>query len=326
MEDRASRREVVAVDIGGTHARFAIATLAGSRVVALDHVEKLMTSDYAGLEGAWEAYDALLDRPIPLEAGVAIAGPADLPVLKLTNNTWVIDKAQAAARLGLARLLFVNDFGAIGHATAQLGSTGLCHVAGPDHGLPEQGVVSIVGPGTGLGVAMLLTGAQPRVIETEGGHVGFASTDKVQDAVLAWLHTRHKRVSVERIVSGPGLLAIMAALAGLEGLPEPAMADKDAWAAALDGTDDLAVRALDIFCRCFGSACGDFVLAQGAAALVLAGGITERIGDRLATSAFWRCFTAKGRFEERMAAIPVRRITHPQPGLLGAAAALAAAI
>ena len=325
MQAATTRREAVAVDIGGTHARFAIATLDHGRVTALDHVEKLMTGDYAGLEEAWQAYENLVARPLPREAGVALAGPADAPVLKLTNNKWVIDRCQLVARLGLERLSIINDFGAIGHATAQLGGAGLCHVAGPDHPLPERGVVSIVGPGTGLGVAMLLTGAPPRVIETEGGHVGFAPTDNVQDAVLAWLHTRHKRVSVERIVSGPGLLAILAALAAIEGREEPALTDREAWSAALDGTDETAVRALDIFCRCFGSACGDFVLSQGASALVLAGGITERIGDRLNASAFWRCFTAKGRFEERMAAIPVRRITHPQPGLLGAAAALAAA-
>lgn len=330
-----TEREIVAVDIGGTHARFAIATIrsqphsrpaSGWRdVVRLDHVEKLITSDHPGLEAAWEAYGRRLPRPLPPVAAIAIAAPVEGAVIRLTNNAWQIDKAAMQARLGLHSLLFLNDFGAIGHAAAQLGHAGLRHVAGPDTGLPEQGVVSIVGPGTGLGVAILLTGAHPRVIETEGGHIGLAPTDQAQDTLLAWLYRRHHRLSAERLVSGPGLVAIMEGLAAIEGIAAPELSAPEAWNAALAGHDPLAARAFDIFCQLFGSVCGDFVLAHGASALVLAGGITERIGDRLRSSlAFRRGFAAKGRFEARMGTIPIRRIAHAEPGLLGAAAALAA--
>ncbi len=318
--------EAVSVDIGGTHARFAIARIRDNQVESLGDIQKLLTSAHESLEDAWAAYGRSLARDLPLYAAIAIAGPVDSPVISVTNNHWRIDKAGLATHLGLEHTYFLNDFGAVGYATAQGEQAGLRHVIGPQVPLPANGVVSIVGPGTGLGVAILLNGRHPQVIETEGGHVGFASTDPLQDAVLAWLHTRHKRVSVERIVSGPGLLAIACGLAAVEGQPVPTIDDRECWSAALAGSDALAVRALDIFCHCFGSVCGDFVLAHGASALVLAGGITERLGDRLRSSSFASGFTAKGRFQQRMAGIPVSRITHAEPGLLGAAAALAAQV
>ncbi|MBY0610855.1 MAG: glucokinase [Beijerinckiaceae bacterium] len=131
------------------------------------------------------------------------------------------------------------------------------------------------------------------------------------------------RVSVERILSGPGLFSLYGALARISD-ETPAFADeRSLWTAAIAGSDPLARQALDRFCSILGSVCGDIVLVQGASALVLAGGIVPRLGDILAGSHFVARFRQKGRFTERMAGIPIFRILHPQPGLLGAAAAFA---
>jgi glucokinase len=161
------------------------------------------------------------------------------------------------------------------------------------------------------------------VTETEGGHLDFAPLDSIEDALLARLRARYRRVSVERIVAGPGLAAIIEALAAIEGRPVPAGDDKTLWAAALDGTDSLAAAALDRFCLSLGAVAGDIALAQGASAVVIAGGLGLRLADHLPRSGFAQRFTAKGRFEVMMAEIPVKLITHPQPGLFGAAAAFA---
>jgi glucokinase len=190
--------------------------------------------------------------------------------------------------------------------------------------LPDSGVISIVGPGTGLGVAHVLRrDGRAFVTETEGGHLDFAPLDSIEDALLARLRARYRRVSVERIVAGPGLAAIIEALAAIEGRPVPAGDDKTLWAAALDGTDSLAAAALDRFCLSLGAVAGDIALAQGASAVVIAGGLGLRLADHLPRSGFAQRFTAKGRFEVMMAEIPVKLITHPQPGLFGAAAAFA---
>ena len=54
---------------------------------------------------------------------------------------------------------------------------------------------------------------------------------------------------------------------------------------------------------------------------MIAGGLGYRLRDHLPGSGFAERFRAKGRFEGLMASIPVKLITHPQPGLFGAAAA-----
>lgn len=91
----------------------------------------------------------------------------------------------------------------------------------------------------------------------------------------------------------------------------------------MDGSDSLAVAAVERICLSLGSVAGDIALAQGGSAVVIAGGLGKRIKDMLIGSGFAERFRAKGRFEAMMAAVPVKLITHPEPGLLGAAAAFA---
>jgi glucokinase len=316
--------EIVAVDIGGTHARFALAEIEGSRLASLGREFVLKTGEYASLETAWEEFAGRIGRPLPRAAGIAFAGPVGGEVLQLTNNPWVVRPALIPERLEVDRFSLVNDFGAVAHAVAQLGEDQFRHVCGPDRALPEAGVISIVGPGTGLGVAQLLRrGSRYQVIETEGGHIDFAPLDTFEDRILVCLRQSYGRVSVERIAAGMGLANIHKALAMMEGLALEARDEKELWTAALEGRDNLATAALDRYLLSLGSIAGDIALAQGADAVVIAGGLGLRIADHLPRSGFRDRFVAKGRFERCMDAIPVKLITHPQPGLYGAAAAYA---
>ena len=318
--------EVVAADIGGTHARFAIATVEGGRVVSLGEECTFRTAEHTSLESAWEAFAEQLSRPVPVAAGIALAAPIEGDVVKLTNSPWTVRPALLRSELGLERLRLVNDFGAVAHAAAQLDESHFRHLCGPERPLPAEGVISIVGPGTGLGVAQLLrNGGGHHVVETEGGHMDFAPLDRLEDAILGFLRERYRRVSVERVVSGPGLANIYEALARIEGRSIEAGDEKQLWTGALNGTDGLAAAALERFCLSLGAFAGDVALAHGAQAVVIAGGLGLRLADHLPRSGFCDRFTAKGRYEERMSAMPVKLITHPQPGLFGAAAALAAA-
>jgi glucokinase len=279
--------EIVAADIGGTHARFALATVAEGRVQALGPETVLRAADHASLQTAWEAFGATLDRPLPRAAAIAVACPIDGAVLKFTNNPWIIRPALIPEKLGVDTHILVNDFEAVAHAVAQSPDAGFRHLCGPDVPLPATGIISIVGPGTGTGVAQLLrTAGGYHVIATEGGHVDFAAVDAIEDAVLAGLRKSHPRVSAERIVSGPGLAAIHAALAGIEGRATRPMDDKALWTAALDGSDSLAAAALDRFCLALGSFAGNTALSQGAAGVVIAGGLGLRLADHLPRSGF----------------------------------------
>jgi glucokinase len=317
-------RDIVAADIGGTNVRYAIATVAGGRVVALGEPVTLLARDYASLASSWEAFARIVGRPLPDAASIAVACPVSGDILKLTNNPWVIRPNTLATELGMASVLLVNDFGAMGHAVGQLQPNDLRHIAGPDMALPEDGVITVIGPGTGLGVAHILRrDGQTHVIECEGGHTDFSPLDHLEDQILTHLRMRFSRVSVERIVSGPGLANLHEALASIESVAIQPGEDRELWSRAIAGTDRLATAALSRFCLALGAVAGDIALAQGANAVVVTGGIAPRIAHMLPTSGFAERFRAKGRLEPLMAGIPVKLLAHPNPGLLGAAAAFA---
>lgn len=307
--------EIVAVDIGGTHARFALAEVADGRVASLGEAFTVKTADHDGFESAWSAFSTRIGRSLPDAAAMAIAGSVGEGLVKLTNNPWVVDPASLPVR----RHRLINDFGAVAFAVAQLGPEHFRHLCGPDRPLPREGVVSVLGPGTGLGAAMLVRrGGRSQVIATEGGHLGFAPVDATDDRILAALRRKFGRVSAERVASGPGLADIYEALGGAPAPDEAAL-----WRAGLSGEDPLAAEAFERFCLALGSVAGDIALLQGADAVAIAGGLGLRIADRLPGSGFGERFVAKGRYRGRMEATPVRLVTFPQPGLYGAAAAFA---
>ena len=318
-------RQIVATDIGGTHARFAIAAINGGDFVDLDEVVTLKTAEHASFQTAWEEFGHRIGRELPRELAMAFAGPVGGELLKLTNNPWVIRPALIRPKLGVDHYTIVNDFGAIAHAISVLKRGDFQHLCGPERPLPDKGVVTVLGPGTGLGVSILLRqgGHQYEVLETEGGHVDFAPLDSLEDRILAELRKNFRRVSVERIISGRGLFNIYEALGALEDRPLTIHDERSLWTAAMEGSDPLASAALDRFCLTLGAVAGDLALAHGAEAVVIGGGLGHRISKHLLRSGFGDRFIAKGRFERRMADIPVKLITHSNPGLVGAAAAFA---
>lgn len=316
---------IVSVDIGGTHARFALAEVEGGRVVHLGDAVTLKTAEHASFQTAWEDFGRIIGHTLPRAAAIAFAGPVESDIIKLTNNPWIIRRSLVCEKLNVDSFVIVNDFGAVGHAVAQAGEEYFDHLSGPDRPLPDKGTISIIGPGTGLGVAHIWRGPGGyHVQETEGGHIDFAPLDTIEDAVLARLRKRYRRVSVERVVSGPGLIEMYEALASIEGRAVQQLDDKILWQLGMSGEDSLAAAAVDRFCLSLGSVAGDITLAQGGfGGVVIAGGLGLRIKDILVRSGFAERFRAKGRFEALMASIPVKLITHPQPGLFGAAAAFA---
>jgi glucokinase len=317
-------RQVAVADVGGTHARFALAEIDGDHVVSLGDPVTLKTAEHGSFQLAWQEFGRRAGIDLPSDLAIAFAGPVGGDVLKLTNNPWVIRPALIKERLGVDRYVIVNDFGAVGYAVATLSEEHFRHLCGPDRPLPREGVISIVGPGTGLGVAALLRkSSHYEVVETEGGHVDFAPLDLLEDKILTQLRRHFRRVSVERVAAGQGLWNLYEALGAIEGLNLTFHDEKELWVAALGGSDSLATAALDRLCLSLGAVSGDMALAQGASAVVIAGGVGLRLADYLPRSGFRDRFIAKGRFERRMDEMPVKLITHPQPGLVGAAAAFA---
>ena len=310
--------KIVVGDIGGTHARFALAELVPGERPRIGAMKRYRTREHPGLGSAWSRFAQDSGGTLPSAAALAVAAPIEGEVLRFMNSDWRIRREGLAEELGLDRLTLLNDFGAVAHAISVMGPDELEPVHGPPM-LPAEGVVSVIGPGTGLGVAILSRRAgQATVIETEAAHIGFVPLDPEEEALADTIAARYGRTSVERVVSGPGLIDIYRHLGGGDFDPNRA---GDLWTAALDGSDPVAVRALDILVRCFGAAAGDLALAHGAMGVAITGGLANRIAHLLRSPMFAARFTAKGRYRERMQRVAVVLSTYAEPGLLGAAVA-----
>jgi len=317
--------ELVAVDIGGTHARFALATIGEDGAVTLGEPATLHTKDHGSFQLAWQAFRDMNGGTLPDAVAMSVAGPVGNEVIKFTNNPWILRPAKIQEMLGPTRQTIINDFAAVAHAVACAHEDDFLHLTGPEGPLPTTGTLSVLGPGTGLGVAHLWKDGKGgyHVQATEGGHIDYAPLDLIEDAILARLRRRHNRVSVERVVSGPAIVDIYATLAAMEQKAIAEKTDVEIWTAAASGEDSMAVAAVDRFCLALGAAAGDYALAHGAGGVIIAGGLGYRIRETIQSSGFAERFRAKGRFSGLMATLPVKLITHPQPGLFGAAAAFA---
>ena len=301
--------EIVVADIGGTHARFAIAEIDDGRILSLSTPVTLPTADHPSFQIAWEIFAEHLGRALPRAAAIAIAAPISSDLIKLTNNPWIVRPSQIPEKLRVDRHILINDFAAVAHAVAMVDQDRLIHITGPDQPLPADGVVSVIGPGTGLGVAALVfKNGRAQVLPSEGGRCDFAPLDAVEDRILQNLRAKHGRVSVERVVAGPGLRAIFEVLCEM----------------ALAGENSIAIAALDRFFQALGAVVGDISLTHGPGPVVLAGGLGLRLAKHISGSGFADRFVSKGRYRGLMESLPVKLITHPEPGLLGAATAFAA--
>ena len=311
--------QIVVADIGGTHARFALAELVDGGRPRLGEMRKYRTRDYAGLAGAWARFEKDSGGALPRAASLAVAAPIEGDILTFMNSDWRLDRYGLKAELGVDKLHLLNDFGAVAHTISVTPGDEFVAIAGPGD-LPESGITSVIGPGTGLGVSILdRRHERVGIIETEAAHTGFCPLDPEEEELADFLAARYGRASVERVVSGPGLIDIYHFLGGSDA-PEANQAGI-LWDAAIFGTDPLAERALSILVRSFGAAAGDIALAHGAMGVAITGGLANRIVPLLKGPAFEDRFTAKGRYRDRMHRTPVRLLTYEEPGLLGAAIA-----
>jgi glucokinase len=228
--------------------------------------------------------------------------------------------------LGLDSLRLINDFAAQALAVSLLGADDVVALGGvdwtpdPPHASGDR-TYAVLGPGTGLGVgALLRRDDRLFALPSEGGHVSFAPGTPEEGAILTQLAAELGRVSIERIVSGMGLVNLHRALSLIAGEDPGPLRPRDVSERAAAG-DPRCRRALDVFCAVFGAVAGDLVLTLGAwDGVFLTGGLVPRLLPELRRSGFRQRFEHKGRFAAAMARVPTLAVVHPHPGLLGAAA------
>ncbi|WP_136248176.1 glucokinase [Halomonas borealis] len=308
-------------DIGGTNARLALVT---PGAFAPHDILSLPCADYPGLVEAIRDYlervGAVGDNA-PREACLAFACPTHGEHIKLTNNPWSFSRTGVREALGLELFKAINDF------TAQ--ALGVPHVAEgelfevqPGEAMPHAARL-VIGPGTGLGMAGVFPGRHAWIpLPTEGGHATFAPTDEREHNLLRYFRNRYGRISVERLMCGQGLLDLYLAHCSLKGSNPSCTTPAEVSAAAASG-DAVARDTLLRFLKILGDVSGDAALTLGArGGVYLCGGILPRLLDWLPQSRFREAFADKGRMNAYNADIPVRVVTAPWTGLLGAAEAL----
>lgn len=334
-------------DIGGTKTILRGVRTSDSSMQTL-YEKRYSSHDFADLvpmvqQFLAEASAVVGEDVVPQKACFAIAGPVVNNTVKLTNLTWSLDAQRLEEQLNIPRISLINDFAAVGYGILGLGEKDLYTL---QPGKPESTApIAVIGAGTGLGQGFLVhQGDNYQVFGSEGGHSDFAPRAELDFQLLKYLLDKHgiQRVSVERVVSGQGIVAIYEFLRDRQITPEsPSIASVvKAWEqqagrtektvdpaaaiskAAIEKRDRLSEQTMQIFIEAYGAEAGNLALKLlPYGGLYVAGGIAAKNLPLMQEGSFLRSFTSKGRMRSVLENVPVHIVLNEQVGLIGAAIA-----
>ena len=307
-------------DVGGTHARFGIVA---SRGEAVERIRQVVCDDHASLEAAIASYLRDAAAPPPASCAIAIASPLTGDRVTMTNRDWSFSIESLRVRLGVDRVLVLNDFTALALALPTLSSGEREPVGGGDAfaGAP----IALIGPGTGLGVGGLIDAGGRRLpLASEGGHVTLSAGDAREARLVAALGREFGHASAERALSGAGLVNLYRFACAEAGSAPLHLEPQEVTERALERSDERSVEAVELFFSLLGVVAGNLALTLGArGGVYIGGGIVGRLGDWIHRSTFRARFEAKGRRQAYLASIPVWLIKpESPPALRGANVAL----
>lgn len=312
----------LAADVGGTHARIGLVSPRpdGRRPVTVLEYRRYACAEWPSLTAVLQDFVGQIGADHVTHCAVASAGYVLGDAIINDNLPWRVSIRDIRDSLGLASLTVVNDFEAVAYATQFLGPADT-HAVIETRAPRAEGPVLVMGPGTGLGSAVLLPG-QPHatVLATEAGQIALAPGNEREIEILRLLAREHAYVSFERALSGPGLLNLYRAICALRGEAAVLAQPAEVSGAALERRDAAAMETLEVFCGLLGSFVGDLVLLYGArGGVFLAGGILPQIRELLLDGNFARRFFNKGVMRPYLEQIAVRLMEHGQLGVVGAA-------
>lgn len=312
---------LLVADIGGTHARFA---LVDTDRMELSHAKTVTTDDFGGILEATSEYLSHLPKSLPTRACIAVACPARGDQISLTNNHWSFSVEWLRRSLNMRALTVVNDFKALAAGVLVLDADEYVQI-GPGRARGAR-PMTVIGAGTGLGVATVVReGDRPIILDGEAGHIGFAPRDRREIRILEILTEQYGRVSMERLLSGDGIVNLYRALSVIEGQAAENHAAADIVDRARRGACPLSRATVDLFSSLLGSFAGDLALTMGSeGGVYIGGGIVPRLGSLFRTERFRASFEAKGRLSYLLRDIPSFLITSQQAALWGAAALVSA--
>jgi glucokinase len=316
---------ILAGDIGGTKTNLGLFE-ASVGALALRAQQSYPSREHVGLEAIVNKF--LEGKNVRITAACfGVAGPIVNGLCVTPNLPWVVSAESLARTLNLEAVALINDLEATAHGIAALKADEFFTL---NEGITMAGNRALVAAGTGMGVACLFWNGQRHLPSaSEGGHIDFAPRNLMESELLRYIHTKHSRVSIERIVSGPGLLNVYEFLRESGYATEsPQVAARFASEdhssviskAALAGECPMCVKALDQFVAVYGAFAGNIALVLKAiGGVYIGGGIAPKILEKLKDGTFIGAFMEKGRMSSLVATIPVRVILNDKTALLGAA-------
>ncbi|HEU4684127.1 MAG TPA: glucokinase [Nitrospira sp.] len=344
---------ILAGDIGGTKTHLALFEWKQGRVDPI-RAESFHSTDYAALDEMLEEFLTPPKPPTPL-AGIdtsgdetqpppaqdpprieaacfGIAGPVIENHSQTTNLPWIVDGADLEKRFDIPTVRLLNDLEATAHGLLLLRSEEL-HTLNIGTPPVQKQAIALIAAGTGLGEAILFwDGTRYRPMPSEGGHADFAPNNDQEIELLRHVRTQYLHVSYERVLSGPGILAIYEYLRDTKKNEPTWLAEKIAVGdpaaeiaeAGLKGQAEIAKQTLDLFASIYGAEAGNLALkAMALNGVYIGGGIAPKLLTKLKDGTFMKAFTNKGRYKRLMSSIPVHIILNDRTGLLGAASVAA---
>jgi glucokinase len=316
---------VLAGDVGGTKTNLALYEKRGSGLIPVRETS-LQSRQYDSLEAAIERFLESGPRQSIDAACLGVAGPVVEGRCVATNLPWIIDEQVLSRAIPAAKVRLLNDLEAAGHGVLVLPANELRAL---QVGAPKRGNMAVIAAGTGLGEALIVReGDRKVVIATEGGHTDFAPRGDLEEDLLRYLRREFGRVSVERILAGPGFFNLYRFLRDTGWAKESAAvadrvrsSDPAAVITSHATSDDpLCVKVVEMFVSIYGAEAGNLALKTLAVGgVIVGGGIAPRIVDWMTAGGFMTAFKDKGRLSPLMDAIPVQVAINPKAPLLGAA-------
>ena len=316
---------ILAGDIGGTKTNLGFFDVQEGALQAREQ-QSFPSRDHVGLEAIVQKFMAGA-RVQVTAACFGVAGPVVDGQSVTPNLPWIVSAENLARTLNLESVNLINDLEATAHGIPALKPEEMLTL---NEGACEAGNAALVAAGTGLGVASLFWDGKHHVPSaSEGGHMDFAPRNLLEIELLKYMMTKHSRVSIERVLSGPGLFNIYDFLrASGYGTESPEIAARFAAhdpssvisQAALAHECKMCVKALDLFAAIYGATAGNVALTLKAiGGVYIGGGIAPKISEKLKDGTFIGAFMDKGRLSPLVATIPVRVILNDKTALMGAA-------
>lgn len=278
---------------------------------ATRNVRIFRNDDYSDLISLLGSYIAEVGST-PLNYALAVAAAVDSDNVRMVNRNWSFSGADISAHFKLEQVRLINDFHAVAYALPALKDDDRVEIGHAS--AYRSGTIAVLGPGSGLGMAAWInTETNMAAMFGEGGHITVAGRDAAEDRIVGAFRERFGHCSAERILSGPGLIALHSVMHGLEVTASEEITS--------NANDQYCAATLDQFFRFLGSAAAELALITGAyGGVYIAGGIVPSCIGAIQASGFRSRFEDKNRYRDYMQAIPTWVITAPQPGLIGLAA------